>query len=60
MQFMHFMDRFVSDAGKNAMQKRLMCKCIAKLVAIYNGIQIYPVYSVEARRTTFYPICFRT
>lgn len=40
-------------------QKRLSCKYIAKLIAICEGIQIYPVYSVEACRATFYPICFR-
>lgn len=41
------------------LQKRLSCKYIAKLIAICDGIQIYPVYSAEPCRTTFYPICFR-
>lgn len=41
------------------MQKRLLCKYIAKLIAICEGIQIYPVYSVEACRAAFYSICFR-
>ena len=41
------------------MQKRLLCKYIVKLIAICEGIQIYPVYSVEACRAAFYPICFR-
>lgn len=44
---------------RDTVQKRLSCKYIAKLIAICDGIQIYPVYSAEPCRTTFYPICFR-
>lgn len=49
-------------AGRNAgtAKNRIVQVYRGKLVAIYEGIQIYPVYSVEACHTAFYPGCFGT